>query len=105
LSRGEVRVAERSLLRLRVWREPVSAYLGLAHNIRATMAGTHHELVLVHGQPEKSVLLYSASSIALGQVEHYAALLGVPVIPARELYRIKRAQDSASADRPVAATA
>ena len=44
----EVRVAERRLGRLYIWRQPLTNYRGIAHTVKATLGGIHHELVLVH---------------------------------------------------------
>ena len=43
-----VQVAEKGLLSTRQFSEPLEAYRGVAHRIRTSVSGIHHELVLVH---------------------------------------------------------
>jgi hypothetical protein len=81
-----VHVAERTLGGVRRWREPLRNFRGIAHHVRATLGGTHHEIVLVHPDPERSVLLISDRLIPQSRIEAVAALLRQPQIPARELY-------------------
>ena len=64
------------------WSEPLSAYRGVAHHIRTSLSGAHHEIVLVHPEASKSVVLHSAPRIAQPQVDAMAALLKVGEVPA-----------------------
>ena len=86
IDRTRVRVADRSLFGLRVWSEPLSHYRGVAHNIRATLSGTQHEIVLVHANPARTIPLLAADRVSQTLLDHYAHLLRLPIIPARELY-------------------
>lgn len=70
-----VRVAERGLFSSRRFREPLHAYRGVAHRIRTTVSGLHHELVLVHPDTHRDVV------IALDR-------LGPAVTPASMIARI-----------------
>jgi hypothetical protein len=84
---GVVAVAERRFGFNRRWTAPVSEFLGLAHNVRASLSGSRHELVLVHPDPARNVLLYIAPSIPQPHIDRVAILLGVLEIPSRTLVR------------------
>jgi hypothetical protein len=68
------------------WSEPLAAYQGVAHHIRTSLSGARHEIVLVHAQPSKSVILHIADRIAQPQIDAVAALLNVAQVPARAMY-------------------
>jgi hypothetical protein len=68
------------------WSEPPAAYQGGAHHIRTSLSGAQHEIVLVHAQPSKSIVLQTADRIAQPQIDAVAALLNVAQVPARALY-------------------
>jgi hypothetical protein len=70
-----------------VWHEPLSAYRGIAHHIRTSLSGAQHEIVLVHPERSKSVVLQAADRINQAQVDAMAALLAVAEVPARTLYQ------------------
>ncbi len=63
--------------------------MGVVHHVRASLSGTRHELILVHPQREKSVLLSLADKMPQSEVDRVAALLGQKVVPPSELYRFK----------------
>ena len=52
-----VRVADTSWLRTRHWSQPLAAYRGLGQRVRTTLSGLEHEVVLVHSDPAKAVVL------------------------------------------------
>jgi hypothetical protein len=89
-----VTVSEAGALRSRVWTTPLSEFAGIAHHIRSTLSGVRHELVLVHRERSKSVLLLqSPNALPHATIERAAALLALPQVPAGELYRLgSRAQ-------------
>jgi hypothetical protein len=68
------------------WSEPLTAYEGIAHHIRTSLSGAQHELVLVHQERSKSVVLHISDRIAQPQIDAVAALLKVSEVPARSLY-------------------
>lgn len=57
IDRGSVQVTERRLLSKRQFSEPLEAYRGVAHRIRTTVSGIHHELVLVHPDARRDVVI------------------------------------------------
>jgi hypothetical protein len=66
---------------------PLASYSGVTHRVRASLAGSRHELILVHHEREKSILLSVAPRTSQADVERVAALLGQRQIPPSERYR------------------
>lgn len=83
---GQVSVAEDRLFGQRTWSEPLAAYAGVAHHIRASLSGSRHEIVLVHPDRTRSVLLAFDTSIRESELQLMAARLGLPMIPPRRIY-------------------
>lgn len=84
-----VTVAERGLFAGSSWSEPLASYLGVAHHVRASVSGTRHELILVHPDADKSLLLATAERFTDTEVARVARFLGTVEVPARELYRLR----------------
>jgi hypothetical protein len=84
-----VKVTERGRLRARSWLAPLASYTGVAHHLRASLSGTRHELILVHPERAKSVLLALADRMMQSEVDRVAALVGHKEIPASTLYRFR----------------
>ncbi len=82
-----VTVNERGPLRTLTWSAPLASYAGLAHHLRASLSGTRHELILVHPEKNKSVLLAVAASLPQSEVDRVAELLGQPEVSTGALYR------------------
>jgi Na+/melibiose symporter-like transporter len=81
-----VTVREVGVLRSRAWTAPLSEFAGVAHHIRSTLSGLRHELVLVHRERGKSVLLLQTpNAVPHATLERAAALLALPQVPAGEL--------------------
>ena len=83
---GSVTVGERGLFGSRGWSAPLSEYIGITRHLRSTLSGLRHELLLVHREPRKSVLLHSGDLTSPPAIEQVTRLLGLPEIQARELY-------------------
>jgi hypothetical protein len=82
-----VTVTESGHFREQTWQAPRSAFTGVAHHVRASLSGTRHELILVHPEREKSLLLSLAPRMAQSEVDRVATLLACKEIPPSELYR------------------
>jgi hypothetical protein len=84
---GIVRIEERGLFSSRTFDEPLDAYCGVAHRIRTTLSGLRHEIVLVHPDARRDVV------IALDRIEPAAtpasmiARLGLPQIAPADIAR------------------
>jgi hypothetical protein len=89
IAHGQVTVTEGGHFRTWTWSAPLGSYTGIAHHVRASLSGTRHELILVHPEREKSILLCVAPRTSQSEVDRVAALLGQPQIPPAELYRFK----------------
>jgi hypothetical protein len=92
-----ITVNERGLFGARKWQAPLSEYSGIARHLRSTLSGLRHELILVHREPRKSVLLHSADLASPPTIDQAKRLLGLPEIQPRELYKRR------TFHRPVAA--
>ncbi len=93
---GMVHVERRGLLAPERWSAPLAQFCGVTHHIRATLSGPRHEIILVHPQRSKDVLLHVAHRHPPEGADHYARLLGLPELQPRELYnRHRRAPHSA----------
>ncbi len=85
-----VTVNDSGFLGSRLWTAPLSDFAGIAHHVRATLSGVRDELVLVHRDRRRTVLLHTADRISQATIDQAAALLRLPQLPARELYRVTR---------------
>jgi len=95
-----VTVTERSLLRTRTWSAPLASYRGLAHHVRSSLSGVRHEMVLVHPDPARHILVATSAGISANAVARTAALLGLGQAHARELYAFERPRSCAAAPVP-----
>lgn len=88
IDRAHVRIVDSGLLSARTLSTPLDGYRGIAHVVRSTLDGTHHELVLAHDDPRRSVVLASQPVIGPETIEAAVSLLGRPEIPAHDLFRL-----------------
>jgi hypothetical protein len=84
----------------RVWQAPLSEFRGLTHLVRATLSGSRHELILVHPDRRRSLLLCAADRISQSTVDAASALMRLPEIPAGELYRVGLRREPPTAKAP-----
>jgi hypothetical protein len=70
------------------WRLPTASYRGIAHHVRATAGVVSHEIILIHDDPRRSVLLHTAPMVSQSSLDHYCSLLRLPLVPARAVYRL-----------------
>lgn len=82
-----VQVAEKGLLSTRKFSEPLDAYRGIAHRIRTSVSGIHHELVLVHPDARRDVVIALDGMDASMTPAAVIARLGLPEITGGELVR------------------
>ncbi len=82
-----VTVTEIGHFRRQTWSAPRSSFTGITHHVRASLSGTRHELILVHPEREKSLLLSLAPRMSRSEVDRVVALLGCQEIPPSALYR------------------
>jgi cytochrome b561 len=67
------------------WRTetPLAEFRGVAHVVRTTLSGAHHELVLVHADRRRNIVLQRADAISRPTIEHTLERLARPELPAR----------------------
>lgn len=104
IAADRVTVTEVSPFRRRVDVEPMANYSGLAHHIRSSLSGVRHEIVLVHRDPARSVLLSASPKVLQSELDRMAADLRLPIVPASAIYA-KAAARRAAAAPAVTATA
>ncbi len=83
---GTVAVCDTSPFGSTSWSAPLATYCGIAHHVRASLSGLRHELILVHEDPAKNVLVAVADRIPQSTLDRAKALLGLPEVPAKALY-------------------
>lgn len=84
IDQSQVVAEVRGLFGTRRWSEPLSAYAGVTHRVRSSLSGVRHDLLLVHRNPARSVVLRSAGQIGADEAQTVARLFAVAEIPSRE---------------------
>lgn len=87
-----VAVRERSLLGTRSWHCPLEQFEGISHHVRTSLSGTRHELVLIHPERERSLLVHMAETISKNETDAFAQRFGLatlsPVCFSSEIRRL-----------------
>jgi hypothetical protein len=86
LSLGLVTVTERRVLGATTWSQPMSAYLGIAHHVRTSLSGTRHEIILVHPDANRSLLLQVGPKLTQSDMDAVTNLLSCREIAHRRVY-------------------
>lgn len=81
-------VTEGKNFRSWTWTAPLSSFAGITHLVRASLSGTRHELILIHPERKKSVLVGVGDHMLQEDIDRVAVLLGQSVVPPKELYRL-----------------
>ncbi len=81
-----VAVADTSPFSSQTWSAPLAGYRGIAHHIRASLSGNRHELILVHADPARNVVVAIADRITQATIDAAKTLLQLPEVPAKDLY-------------------
>lgn len=82
-----VKVMEKGFLSKRQFSEPLDAYRGVAHRIRTTVSGIHHELVLAHPDARRDVVIALDGMDPAMTPAAVIARLGLPEITGGEIGR------------------
>jgi hypothetical protein len=90
ISRLSVTVRDEKLMKTETWSAPLATYTGISHRVRASLSGSRHELILVHPDKSRSVLLMVSEHISEADIQRFTRLLGLPQIPARQNGRAHR---------------
>ena len=73
-----VRITDTSWLRTRHWSQPLASYRGLEQRVRTTLSGLEHEVVLVHPDQAKNVVLAQSPRGVQATLDELKSLLRVP---------------------------
>lgn len=92
-----VHVRQKSGLATRAFTEPLDAYRGIAHRIRTTLSGIQHELVLVHPDARRDVVIGLDGTRPDLTAAGVMTQLRLPEIAPGDIRRTRRA---GTADRP-----
>jgi hypothetical protein len=85
-----VRVRESGLFASRTFAEPLAAYEGAAHRMRTTLSGVQHELILVHPDADRDVVIALESGPRGTTPATMMAQLGLPEIALADIDRARR---------------
>lgn len=85
-----VHVRETGFLAARSFAEPLAAYEGAAHRIRTTISGVQHEVILVHPDARRDVVL-ALDAVKPGMTAAaMMARLDLPEVALAEIPRVRR---------------
>jgi hypothetical protein len=86
-----VRVRETGLLAGRSFAEPLAAYEGAAHRIRTTLSSIQHEVVLVHRDARRDVVIALDAVKPVMTAAAMMARLDLPEVALADIPRMRRA--------------
>jgi hypothetical protein len=89
-----VRVRETGLRADRSFAEPLAAYEGAAHRIRTTLSGIQHEVILVHPDARRDVVIALDAVYPSMTAAAMMARLDLPEIALAEIPRVRRTDRS-----------
>lgn len=102
LEAQRVSVEQSTLFQAQAWSLELSQFEGLAHVVRTSLSGTRHELLLVHPERARHVLLWAADSLSEEDVARVARLLRLPVLPAERVLLPRGAASNRTSTAPLA---
>ncbi|RTL71196.1 MAG: hypothetical protein EKK41_11495 [Hyphomicrobiales bacterium] len=103
LDAHQVSVAQSTLFNAQAWSLALSEFEGVAHVVRTSLSGARHELVLVHPERGRHVLLLTADTMSEGDVARVGHLLRLPVLPAERVLLPRRAASPRAVPEPIVA--
>lgn len=83
---GEVTVIDKSFFSSSTWRLPLGTYDGVAINVRTSLSGSRQEVMLVHPEAERSVVLATADHFGVPEVLALCRILRLPLLPPDRSY-------------------
>jgi hypothetical protein len=85
ISDGRVTVVDRAFGRQTSWSAPLGDFLGVAPYLRASHSGVRHELILVHPDRRRSVVIAMAPRLMQSDVNPVLSALGLSELPPQVL--------------------
>ncbi len=89
ITNGHVTVTDRVFGSDTSWNAPLSAFAGVAPYLRASLSGVRHELILVHPDRERSVMIAMAPRLMQSEVDQVVAATGLKELPPQILDRTR----------------
>jgi hypothetical protein len=83
---GQVQVIDRTPFSTSLWQMPLAGFDGVALNTRSSLSGVRQEVVLVHPNRNRSIILAAADRIDGQEFDRLCRALSLPVVPASLLY-------------------
>lgn len=77
---GEVMVVDRTPFSTHGWRMPLVTYSGITVHLRTSLSSVLREVVLVHPDPRRSVILAMAEQIGKREILELCRILGLPLL-------------------------
>lgn len=77
---GDVMVVDRTPFSTRGWRLPLTSYNGVSVQLRTSLSSIMRDVVLVHPDPRRSVVLATAPQIGKGEILELCRILGLPLL-------------------------
>lgn len=84
---GVVNIGEKRLFSNKSWNVPLSEYVGVLHHVRASISGLRHELILLHADRDRSVLLAISNRFSQADIDSVTSLLGHREVPPAAIYK------------------
>lgn len=103
MASGQVTVEDRVFGRTQTWTAPLSDFEGIAHYLRASLGTVRHELILVHPDRDRSLLLTMANRLHQSDLDAVCTRLGLPEIPASVFRSLGKATPANIAIAPAVA--
>ena len=77
---GEVMVVDRTPFSAHGWRMPLATYNGVAVHLKTSLSTVRREVVLVHPNPNRSVILATAEQFGEREILELCHILGLPLL-------------------------
>jgi hypothetical protein len=77
ISAGQVSIEDRVFGRTKIWSGALADFLGVSPYLRASLSGVRHELILVHPELHRSVLVAMAPRLMQSEVDQVTTALGL----------------------------
>jgi hypothetical protein len=84
---GKITVRDRVFGRTSSWNAAVSEFLGVAPYLRASLSGVRHELILIHPERQRSILVAMAPRLMQSEVDQVASALGLKELAPQALWQ------------------